>query len=456
MKSEKTWQKHLIAPLASALPLPSSGAECSRVAAVEARLLQQAAEGAEKYRKGDATLAFVRPAAGVMVELEQETHEFSFGAWLFDLAGQDWARPYQPEVLKERFAALFNVGVLPFYWAFYEPTPGFPEGARFETVIEWARANGITLKGHPLAWTNTAGMPAWLYSLPVEKTETLVRERVASTVRGFAGRIDQWDVVNEAVNMVPWRIAHAEPTGQDEPRYRFVPMDQVADWIAPLYEAAHAANHRATLVLNDFYQVMRPEVRQRFLELVKTLKARRTPVHALGLQAHEPTDAWFPPEEFVDTLDACRTQGLPLHITEFEPQSSGKPITGGWRDGVWTEEAQAEYGEQIYRLAFGHPAVEFICWWGLTDRQSWKPGGGILTADNQPKPVYHRLERLITGEWRTRLSAVTDARGTLAFRGFYGRYALRWHTADGRLETHSILLSKKSGHENSFRLTVKL
>jgi GH35 family endo-1,4-beta-xylanase len=58
------------------------------------------------------------------------------------------------------------------------------------------------------------------------------------------------------------------------------------------------------------------------------------------------------------------------------PQSGGKPITGGWREGTWTEEAQAEFAEQFYRLCFGHPAVASINWWGLSDRQIWLPGGG--------------------------------------------------------------------------------
>jgi GH35 family endo-1,4-beta-xylanase len=447
-----------VAALAGA-PLAAMGAEPPDVAAVEARLLRQAAEGAEKHRKGDAFVVFVTPAgqpvAGVSVDIRQESHEFGFGALLFGLAGHGGADARRPEAFKQRFAALFNVGILPFYWAGHEPTAGRPEWPRLDPVIEWALANGITVKGHPLVWTHTAGMPSWLYALPVETTETLVRARVTSNVLGFAGRIDMWDVVNEAVNTVPWRVAHAETTHQDGPRYRFVPIDDVAGWIAPLYEAAHEANPAATLVLNEFNQIMRPDVRQRFFDLVKTLRARRTPIHALGLQAHEPTDAWFPPERIVAAFDQYQGFGLPLQVTEFEPQSSGKPITGGWRQGAWTEEAQADYAEQMYRLAFGHPAVELINWWGFSDRDSWLPGDGIVTGDLEPKPVYRRLDGLINGEWRTRLSVTTDARGEAAFRGFYGRYAVRLRTADGRVHAYSVLVSKRSGQENRFRLTVR-
>jgi hypothetical protein len=55
-----------------------------------------------------------------------------------------------------------------------------------------------------------------------------------------------------------------------------------------------------------------------------------TPLSGLGIQAHEPREHWYPPEELWATLDALAGTGLPLHITELHPQSSGKPITGGF------------------------------------------------------------------------------------------------------------------------------
>jgi endo-1,4-beta-xylanase len=430
----------------------------SRVAEVEARLLDEARQGAERYRKGDAAILFVhadgRPVEGAAVSVRQESHEFLFGALLFGLVGHGGEEAYRAESYHERFRSLFNLGILPFYWSGYEPTPGRPQWPRMAGTIEWARANGITLKGHPLAWTHTAGTPGWLRGLPVETTQTLLQARVTATVAGLSGAIDLWDVVNEPVNTVTWRMAQAESAPGDDPRYRFVPIPEVADWIEPLYRAAHAANPRAVLVLNDFHQVMKPEVRQRFLELVELLQARGVPVHALGLQVHEPLDAWLPPEEVRRTLDLYAPLGLPLHLTEFIPQSSGKPIAGGWRTGTWTEEAQADYAEQVYRIAFGHPAVELVNWWAFSDRDAWMPGGGLVTAEYEPKPVYRRLQKLIGEEWRTSLEAKTDAAGRVAFRGYYGRYAVTLREADGRDHAFTVLLSKKTGQDNRFRLTV--
>ena len=436
-------------------PLPLAlSVEKSQIAEVESRLLKQAAEGAEKYRKGDAVLIFKtqdgRPLSGASVEIRQKTHDFLFGSLLFGLLRDADREPYRPETYQERFKALFNLGVLPFYWSGYEATPGMPQWASRARVIEWALANGITVKGHPLVWTEQSGTPRWLFSLPVETTETLLAARVTSTVLGLSGKINIWDVVNEAVNTVSWRTAY----GTEGDRYKYIPIEEAASWITPYYRMAHQANPQATLVLNDFNQIMNPEVRQRFVSLVERLKAQQVPIGALGVQTHEPPDAWFPPEEVVKTLDRLGSLGYPLQITEFIPQSSGKPITGGWREGRWTEANQADYAEQIYRLAFGNPSVQLINWWGFSDRDPWKPGGGLLTAEYEPKPVYRRLMRLIHQEWETRLTGTTNQDGQLNFRGFYGEYEILLKTPQGVVQGFKIHLAKKNGPENRFTLTL--
>jgi hypothetical protein len=218
-----------VALVATALAAPrvATAADPPGVAGVESRLLAEAREGAERHRKGDATLVFVRPDGrpvdGAAVAVRQETHEFLFGALLFGLVGHGEPEAHRPDAFKARFLRLFNLGVLPFYWSGYEPVPGRPQWPRMTGTVEWALAHGVTLKGHPLAWTHTAGTPQWLRALPVETTEALLQARVTTTVAGLAGTIDLWDVVNEPVNTVTWRMAHAEATAPRSSRGRTPP-----------------------------------------------------------------------------------------------------------------------------------------------------------------------------------------------------------------------------------------
>jgi hypothetical protein len=142
--------------------------------------------------------------------------------------------------------------------------------------------------------------------------------------------------------------------------------------------------------------------------LVRELQARGTPVSGLGIQAHEPREEWYPPKAVWETLETLAATGPPLHATELHPQSSDKPITGDWRNGTWTEDAQADFTEQLVRLLFGHPAVVSI---------------------NQ-----------------------TDASGAVSFRGYFGEYDLLITPAEGR--ARKIPVSVRSDEENRWTFTV--
>lgn len=75
-----------------------------------------------------------------------------------------------------------------------------------------------------------------------------------------------------------------------------------------------------------------------------------------------------------------------------------------------------------------------ITWWDLCDRGSWLTGGGMLRADMSPKPVYEQLKQLIHEEWKTRVSATTDAEGQFSFQGFFGDYRVVIETPGGKAE----------------------
>ena len=179
---------------------------------------------------------------------------------------------------------------------------------------------------------------------------------------------------------------------------------------------------------------------------------RRTPLSGLGIQAHEPREEWFAPKEVWTTLDKYAELGYPLHITEYIPQSGGKPITGGWREGKWTEEAQAAYAEQFFKLCFGHPAVASINWWGFTDRRIWLPAGGLLDQEYEPKPVYNRLHDLIRRRWTTHVDTHTDPNGRVEFRGFLGSYHVTVETDDGQVHDYEGVLQRRQVNQWTFAI----
>lgn len=426
---------------------------------IEQEYLAKARQNIEQYRKGDASISFIdakgKPVKNVKVEINQVTQDFLFGNIVWELTGMvDGGEPYKLDVFKERFKALFNFAILPFYWSYYESLPGRPEWQRNEPAIKWCLENGITLKGHPLSWTSPSGTPDWLLRLPPDIATDLLKARIYENVVGYKGRINIWDVVNEAANMVSWETALRDTANEDDPRYYLgeTTIDDQAGWVEKAFKWANHANPEGTYILNEFYTLASHDVRDRFYQLVKELLSLNTPIKGLGIQAHEPREEWFSPVEMYTTFDMYKEFNLPIHITEFMPQSGGKSITG-WREGTWTEETQAEFAEQFYTLAFGYPSVVSINWWGLSDRNIWLPGGGLIDEEYNPKPVYNRLMKLIKEDWMTKNLALTsDKKGLVNFRGFYGKYQVKITKPDGSSQLMDLHLKEKADNQWEFKL----
>jgi GH35 family endo-1,4-beta-xylanase len=438
----------------SALLFFSERIHSQDVKQTETRLMKQAEENIEKYRKGEVTIQFItrdgKAIKNAKVEIHQKTHDFMFGCIIFDLIRNE--NTYREDLFKEKFKQIFNLAVFPFYWPGYESRQGFTRWEDMLKTIDWCKANGITTKGHPLMWATKSGTPDWLTEYTVGETEELMKTRVLNITSGFRDKIELWDVVNEPINVKTWK--HKMQNFYDENDWGVtdtIPL--IADYVEQALKWAHQGNPKATLLINEYRTLADNDARKRYDDLLSELKKRNAPLSGMGIQAHEPRQEWFSPGEVWKTFDLYSRFGYPIHITEFHPQSSGVPITGSWRTGAWTPEAQAEFTEQFVKLCFGHPAVASINWWGFSDRNIWLPGGGLVDGEYQPKPVYNMLDKLINQTWKTITTIQTDNQGTVAFRGFFGEYEINLSTPDGKTHFYKVHVSKNE--ENRWAFTIE-
>ncbi len=138
--------------------------------------------------------------------MEQKKHQFLFGStWgesTIALANGELSGKEKElaELRNERFLQLFNQVTLPFYWARFEPQQGQPQTQRILNTARWYPDHNCIVKGHPLCWhTLTAD---WLLNMSNrEILQAQVSGGSERDVSDFAGVIDMWDVVNEAVIM---------------------------------------------------------------------------------------------------------------------------------------------------------------------------------------------------------------------------------------------------------------
>jgi len=397
----------------------------------DSEIYQTAQKNIEKYRKADFSLQIKNykkaDLKNIEVEVEQISHDFLFGCIIFDLVRQGRA-PENEALFKERFKQLFNFAVFPFYWGGYEPQQGTTNKENIKKTIDWCIENKITCKGHPLVWTHTAGTPKWLNEFSTPKTKKLLQERVQQIVSGFNNEIEIWDVLNEPVHTVNWDIAMIENRRNRDYRYTGENlMSDRATFIDSCFRWANAANTEATLILNEFNVIAQPDKRIQFYNLLTELKEKETPITGIGIQAHEPERGkyYYSPKQIWETYEKYADFNLPLHITEFIPQSNGDSIKGGQISGVWDEKMQADFSKMFFTLSFGHPSVASINWWGFTDKNTWQEKGGLLDENLQPKPVYKTLDKLINHEWKTHKTGLKpDKNGKIKFHGFRGNYKI--------------------------------
>ena len=379
-----------------------------------------------KHRTANARVTLLRdgtPLANQAVTLEQKRHQFLFGStWgesTIALAnGELTGKEKELAGLRnEHFLQLFNQVTLPFYWARFEPQRGQPQTQRILNTARWYQDHRCLVKGHPLCWhTLTAD---WLLTLSPRAILRAQVERIQRDVADFAGVIDMWDVVNEAVIMPIF-------DRYDNGITRLCKELGRIELIRAMFETVRLVNPRATLLLNDF------DVSPAYDILIEGCLEAGIHIDVIGIQTHMHQGYWGMPRT-LEVLKHFERFNLPIHFTEntiVSGQLMPPEIVDlndyqveHWPSTPEGEQRQAEQVVLHYKTLLSHPAVQAITWWDLSDGGWLNAPAGLLRQDHTPKPAYNALLQLIQGDWwLAPTKMMTDANGQFSFSGFLGDY----------------------------------
>ena len=409
-------------------------------------LLDAADARIEQHRKADFVVTVLdaagRPLPGVKIELRQTRHAFLFGCNVFEWSPANDKGEETAYCLK--FKELFNFATLPFYWWSYERAKDHPSHNRSASIAQWCARNGITTKGHPLAWNFFD--PPWAPDNPVE-LKRLQMTRIDDCVSRFAGRIDCWDVVNEATHFEREYIIKQAPkiSGLWQKTGRM-------EFTRECFAHARKANPKAMFLINDYRTD--PPYEKVIEQLVDG--AGKPMYDAIGIQSHMLDRAW-PNGKIWEVCQRFSRFGVPLHFTEMTILSGSKPqggdIGAARSTTPQTEAEQARDVVRVYTMLFSHPAVEAITWWNFRDLGSdvWA-SSGLMRRDMTPKPAHEELKKLVKSKWWTTAELATGKDGTAAARGFLGDYEVTVTAAGHKPVTTHLVIAK--GDKNG--CTVKL
>ena len=416
-------------------------------------LLARSKASIERHRKRDVTLRLLdrmgRPLAHRPVQVVQQSSSFPVGEqlWGFDTLHRfgQWNTD-RGRYARLRFTELFNAANALCYWTERsrndgpktEDLQGEPTLEGFAACVDWAKSEGMIVKGHPLFWSIQKCIPEWVKRYDYATQLKFAEVRIRNLVARFKGKVSLWDAVNEAM----WEPAFKNLAQRNWPHID--PIAEIADYIEPILRWCRQEDPDAEFLLNDYGLEKDPEPgapvagapaseagspvtaarqRQRFLALTRELQQRGSPPSALGLQSH--TGGWLDHSSQLAVYDEMATGNVPLHVTEFWADIDHLKQQGLPEDHI--VEMQAEYVCNYLTVAFGHPAIEGFFFWGLF---SAAVEFGEHSS-HELRPLYHRLRKLLREEWRTNQNLVTDAEGQIRFRGFLGRYSLRYEVAPG-------------------------
>ncbi|MEB0107086.1 endo-1,4-beta-xylanase [Pseudomonas sp. MH9.3] len=243
-------------------------------------------------------------------------------------------------------------------WAQVHPAPDRYTFAPVDLILAFAQANHQRMRGHTLCWHRA--LPDWVTRTvtPANAKEVLT-QHIAAVVGRYRGRIASWDVVNEAI-----QVDDGQAGGlRDAFWYRMLGPD----YIDLAYEAAHRADPDAALCYNEYgLESDSPagtRKRAAVLALLRTLKQRGVPVHALGIQSHlRAAD----PHGFGPGLAAFLRQvhdlGLSIYITELDVDDSHVTGDANQRDAI-----VAGTYKRYLDLVLGTGTVSAVLTWGVWD-----------------------------------------------------------------------------------------
>jgi len=265
-----------------------------------------------------------------------------------------------------------------------------------------------------------------------------LRKRIGREVRDFAGVIDMWDAINEAVIMPVF-------TAEENAVTKLAYIKGRIEMVRLAVEEARKANPTVFLLINDF------DLGSAYECLLEGVLEAGISIDAIGLQTHM-HQGYRGEEQILATVERFSRYGLPIHMTETS-LVSGELMPASivdlndfqvesWPSTPAGEERQADEIRRHYTSLVSHPAVKAIVYWGLTDKGAWLHAPiGLLRADGTHKPSYDVLKSLVKGEWWIPpTDGRTDANGCFEMTGWLGTYDI---TVAG--QTHRIHLGQP-GH----------
>jgi endo-1,4-beta-xylanase len=248
-----------------------------------------------------------------------------------------------------------------------------------DELVSFANANGMSIHGHTLIWHSDYQVPDFMKNYSGDFA-AMLKTHVQTIASHFAGKVDSWDVVNEA-------IADDDSGAVHGLRNSVFYQKMGIGYIDQAFINARAADPAADLFYNDYSIENGGTKTDNMLSLVDGLIARDVPITGVGFQMHVLLD-WPDVSVIEQAMRNVADRGLKVKITELDvrvnnPYNSSAPVYTSLTDEAASRQKE-RYNEIVaaYLRAVPPSLRAGITVWGVWDADSW-----LNTADNPDWPL---------------------------------------------------------------------
>jgi len=257
-----------------------------------------------------------------------------------------------------------------------------------DKYVEYGKKHKMFIVGHTLIWHSQ--LAPFVSKIKSSDSLLIFMTNHINTVAGrYAGKVDSWDVVNEALN-------------EDGTLRNSVFLQKLGDdYIRKAFELAAKAAPNTELYYND-YNIEQPKKRAGAIAMIKKLQTSGTRIDGVGIQGHWRING-LPLEDIENSIIEFSALGLKVSFTElditvlpnpwdlkgadvnqnFEGSPYMNPYPQGLPDSMQIKLAKCY--EDLFKIFIKHQdKIERITFWGVNDGQSWLNGWPIKNRTNYP------------------------------------------------------------------------
>ncbi|KAJ0521641.1 putative endo-1,4-beta-xylanase [Helianthus annuus] len=270
---------------------------------------------------------------GARIFVEQTNRDFLFGSAISkNILGN---LPYQKWFLERFNAAVFENELK---WCETEPEQGSVNYTIPDLMLDFVRANQITVRGHNIFWEDPMYIPSWVQNLTGDALYSAVKSRIQSLMTHYKNQFVHWDVSNEMLHF----DFYEQQLGQNAS--------------LEMFKLAHETDPLAWLFMNDFNVVetcgdLNSSVGA-YVGRMKELEEGGVTMDGVGLEGHFTIPN---PPLIRGVLDQLAALHLPIWLTEVDISNT------------LDQDTQGKYLEVVLREVYSHPSVNGIMLWTALD-----------------------------------------------------------------------------------------